>query len=323
MTGDEELYEDLFPDYEAAKRAGMTHKVWRTVHDGKTRHDHRNADGQRRPIDQRFNVGGENLFLPGDPRGSAGNTLNCRCSVRYYRDVDPLTQLDDAATWGSEPPTPPPLPASRTNNEQQVDADDLVVGFDPADMANSPTLAADFPFGSLQSGSTSSAAPIVPRPPYPKTGVPLPATSPSGVPWPVQNPQISSGFGLRKQPAAGASIFHRALDFPARRGSPVFSTHDGIVISVRNNASSGNHFFIANDDGTMASYSHTRPSSRIISGVRVKAGEKIGEIDNSGIGSGAHLHYVLRAGTPSSPATFRSRRIDPLGHLFGFAPKSP
>lgn len=35
------------------------------------------------PLDQAFNISGEFLLYPGDPDGSAGNTINCRCSLRY------------------------------------------------------------------------------------------------------------------------------------------------------------------------------------------------------------------------------------------------
>jgi hypothetical protein len=37
------------------------------------------------PIDDFFDVGGEKLKYPGDPRGSAGNVIQCRCAVVYER----------------------------------------------------------------------------------------------------------------------------------------------------------------------------------------------------------------------------------------------
>lgn len=47
----------------------------------RTRPAHAAADGQKRPIGIPFLVGGEELFFPGDPRGSAGNVINCRCAI--------------------------------------------------------------------------------------------------------------------------------------------------------------------------------------------------------------------------------------------------
>ena len=56
-------------------------KEWLTAVDGRERDAHRMANGQKRDPLEPFNVGGELLMLPGDPRGSASNIINCRCVV--------------------------------------------------------------------------------------------------------------------------------------------------------------------------------------------------------------------------------------------------
>ncbi|MET7814203.1 phage minor head protein [Streptomyces sp. NPDC005395] len=63
-------------------------KRWVALHDPATRQlddnvreAHRLADGQEVPLDSPFTVGGETLRYPGDPSGSPGNVINCRCSV--------------------------------------------------------------------------------------------------------------------------------------------------------------------------------------------------------------------------------------------------
>ena len=56
---------------------------WISTNDGRVRDDHKNADGQTRPIGQPFNVGGELLMYPSDPKGSAANVINCRCVLGY------------------------------------------------------------------------------------------------------------------------------------------------------------------------------------------------------------------------------------------------
>lgn len=56
-----------------------TQKRWIAVHDNRTRHAHLSADGQTVNQDSEYNVGGEQLEFPGDPNGSAANTINCRC----------------------------------------------------------------------------------------------------------------------------------------------------------------------------------------------------------------------------------------------------
>ena len=60
-----------------------TKKEWIAIQDARTRVTHSIASGQQIPLDQKFVVGGERLKYPGDPSGSAGETINCRCSVIY------------------------------------------------------------------------------------------------------------------------------------------------------------------------------------------------------------------------------------------------
>lgn len=69
--------------YEVGKKLGYSMvKTWVAVGDNRTRPAHAEANGQTVPIDQPFDVGGEKLMFPGDPNGSAGNIINCRCTMR-------------------------------------------------------------------------------------------------------------------------------------------------------------------------------------------------------------------------------------------------
>jgi len=71
----------------AAKETGLTiRKEWVSAGDGRTRDDHAEADGQIVGVDEMFDVGGEGLFYPGDPGGSAENIINCRCAVSHIVD---------------------------------------------------------------------------------------------------------------------------------------------------------------------------------------------------------------------------------------------
>ena len=71
--------------YYAAILAGMTKKTWRTVGDNKVRDWHRVANGQTVPILGSFTVHGESLRYPGDPKGTVGNIIRCRCWIDYTR----------------------------------------------------------------------------------------------------------------------------------------------------------------------------------------------------------------------------------------------
>lgn len=71
-------------DYTEAKESGKRYKVWYAELDDKTREDHIEIDGTRIPIDEMFDVGGEQLRYPHDFMfGSAKNLVNCRCTCRY------------------------------------------------------------------------------------------------------------------------------------------------------------------------------------------------------------------------------------------------
>jgi uncharacterized protein with gpF-like domain len=71
----------------AARATGLKlRKEWVAAEDERTRVEHAEADGQIVDMDQAFEVGGEMLMYPGDPAGSAGNVINCRCSISHLVD---------------------------------------------------------------------------------------------------------------------------------------------------------------------------------------------------------------------------------------------
>jgi len=70
-------------------------KTWISVQDNRTRrkiYDHLDMNGQKVGEFDKFFVGGEELEYPGDPKGQAGNIINCRCKVVYTvkEDADGL-----------------------------------------------------------------------------------------------------------------------------------------------------------------------------------------------------------------------------------------
>jgi uncharacterized protein with gpF-like domain len=58
-------------------------RVWVSAQGERTREDHIEADGQRRGMYEPFDIGGDSIMYPGDPSGSAGQVINCRCCVVY------------------------------------------------------------------------------------------------------------------------------------------------------------------------------------------------------------------------------------------------
>lgn len=62
---------------------GPQYKTWLAADDSRTRPAHAAADNQTVLVDEPFLVNGELLMYPGDPAGSAANTIQCRCAVAY------------------------------------------------------------------------------------------------------------------------------------------------------------------------------------------------------------------------------------------------
>lgn len=87
---------------ELAKRDTGLMKEWVATLDRRVRPDHLAAHSQRRKVDEPFTVGGEDLMYPLDPRGSARNTVSCRCvSVPWRPDWE-----EDAVPAVPPPPAP-------------------------------------------------------------------------------------------------------------------------------------------------------------------------------------------------------------------------
>ncbi|WP_339171470.1 phage portal protein [Anoxybacillus sp. FSL W8-1294] len=69
----------------AAKQTGLQlEKEWVATADKRTRKSHKKADGQRRGIDEPYEVGGHKLMYPGDPSGPAEEVIQCRCTEVYH-----------------------------------------------------------------------------------------------------------------------------------------------------------------------------------------------------------------------------------------------
>jgi hypothetical protein len=66
-------------------------KFWLATDDGRTRPDHRQAEGQRVPVGSPFIVGGSELQFPGDPTGPASQVIQCRCTMLL---VEPGESVD-------------------------------------------------------------------------------------------------------------------------------------------------------------------------------------------------------------------------------------
>ena len=114
---------------------------------------------------------------------------------------------------------------------------------------------------------------------------------------------ITSKYGPRKPPKAGASSFHKGIDIGAKMGSPIVAAADGKVTYAGVNGTFGNHVKVTHAAGYVSSYSHmTRISVKV--GDRIAAGNQVGTCGSTGNSTGPHLHFEIKKdGANIDPAT--------------------
>ncbi len=113
---------------------------------------------------------------------------------------------------------------------------------------------------------------------------------------PVANEELkrlASGFGFRVDPFTKARKMHYGMDFSAEIGTPVYATGDGKILRADNSSSGfGNHIRIDHGFGYITIYAHLSEYNVRV-GQRVKRGEVIGYVGNTGRSRGPHLHYEV------------------------------
>lgn len=121
--------------------------------------------------------------------------------------------------------------------------------------------------------------------------------------------QLHATFGERFHPLLGYVRDHKGLDFTADIGTPVYATGDGTVHSAYFSGSFGNVIFINHDYGYETRYAHLS-AFNVERGQRIKRGDIIGYVGNTGLSRGPHLHYeVLYKGLQINPINFFQRDL--------------
>ena len=118
--------------------------------------------------------------------------------------------------------------------------------------------------------------------------------------WPVKG-WLTSSFGLRADPFNGKRKIHEGLDIAARTGAPVIATADGIVSSVKTEPGYGKMVSIDHGYGYRTLYGHNSKFNVKV-GQRVRRGDRIASVGNTGRSTGSHVHYEIRLnGVPVNP----------------------
>lgn len=115
---------------------------------------------------------------------------------------------------------------------------------------------------------------------------------------------ITSGFGYRRDPVHGSRAFHRGVDIAAAPGQPVRASADGIVTQAGRIGGLGRAVYLAHGYGLTSRYGHMSKLA-VEPGAKVKRGDVIGYVGNSGRSTGYHLHYEVHLdGKPVNPMVY-------------------
>ena len=115
---------------------------------------------------------------------------------------------------------------------------------------------------------------------------------------------VTSGYRRRSDPSPGT--WSGTAGWTSRRaiGIPVIAPADGVVTVVGRKADFGNIFALDHGYGYLSRYGH---NSRVLvrAGQRVRRGEVVALVGNTGKSTGPHLHYeMLRDGVPVDPLDY-------------------
>ena len=132
----------------------------------------------------------------------------------------------------------------------------------------------------------------------------------SGLIWPLKKGSfwLSSKFGMRD------GRMHKGIDLAAPIGTPVYAASDGSVTYVGEEgeiSGYGRIIFLLHDNGVRTVYAHL-DKQIVKEGQKVKKGEQIGNVGNTGRARGPHLHFEVRR---FDQKTGRVIAFDPLKYL--------
>lgn len=109
--------------------------------------------------------------------------------------------------------------------------------------------------------------------------------------YPTVGP-VNSLFGARMSPTTGEQKIHKGIDIAANTGQPVYATAQGVIEFAGIEGKYGRMILIDHPFGFKTRYAHLN-QVRIKAKQKVKRGQLIGIVGESGATTGAHLHYEI------------------------------
>lgn len=123
--------------------------------------------------------------------------------------------------------------------------------------------------------------------------------------------RISSDFGPAKSPFSKEIENHTGIDLVSKIGKTVSASANGTVRTSNKDDNKGNYIVIEHSDGYSTKYMHLKDRS-VVQGEKVKAGDRIGHVGNTGKSTGPHLHFEILKSTkainPTSLIPFKTEQ---------------
>ena len=127
---------------------------------------------------------------------------------------------------------------------------------------------------------------------------------------PVENKDLkrmASGYGWRIHPILKTRRMHYGMDFTAKTGTPIYATGDGVVKHAGWKANGyGNHVVITHGYGYETLYGHMSKVA-VKNGQKVKRGQIIGYVGNTGLSAGPHCHYEVHV---------NGKKVNPINYYY-------
>ncbi len=130
-------------------------------------------------------------------------------------------------------------------------------------------------------------------------------STPSIMPVNVTDYWFSSGFGWRRSPFTGLKEFHNGLDISSAKGTPIVAPADGTVIKRGYDKYLGKFLKVDHGQKIITTYGHLS-AYNVSPGQKVKRGDIIASMGNSGLSTGHHLHYMIKV---------KDRCVNPLHYI--------
>ncbi|MCI8306541.1 MAG: peptidoglycan DD-metalloendopeptidase family protein [Lachnospiraceae bacterium] len=132
--------------------------------------------------------------------------------------------------------------------------------------------------------------------------------SAGGFVWPLAvTGKITSPFGNRNSPTAGASSSHMGIDISAPTGTAICAAKGGTVVTAAYSAGAGNYVMINHGNGVFTVYMHAS-SLTVSKGDEVSQGQVIAKVGSTGISTGPHLHFGVSVnGAYVNPSSYVSQ----------------